>query len=92
MMEEERERRSSGRDRRSAIQAMEYNGRERRVSDRRQVSVQEISFREWATHLVHFKQRMVLRQKRRAEREARKLEEKLAQTKARAAAASKPKA
>lgn len=76
------ERREEGKDRRACPPTQVYSGRERRVSDRRQVSVVEITFREWAMHLVHFKQHLLMRQKRRAEREARRREEKAAQAQA----------
>lgn len=88
-MTTDNERRKEGKDRRACPPTLVYSGRERRVSDRRQVSVVEITFREWAMHLVHFKKHLVMRQKRRAEREARRREEKAAQAKAGAVSGSK---
>lgn len=69
------EKRGTGKDRRVSAVTMPYSGRERRVADRRQIVVLEISFREWAMHLIHFKKKLVSRQKRLAERQAKKAEE-----------------
>ena len=71
----EQDRRAGGQDRRMTAGGAGYAGRERRRADRRQISVAEISFREWAAHLLHFKQHLLRREKRRAEREARKRQE-----------------
>jgi hypothetical protein len=72
------EKRGTGKDRRINAERT-YTGRERRISDRRQIVVLEISFREWATHLIHFRKKLVSRQKRQAERQARKAELKAAE-------------
>lgn len=68
----EHDRRGMGRDRRISARTAEFAGRERRRAERRQISVEEISFREWAAHLLHFKQHLLRREQRRAERETRK--------------------
>lgn len=72
------EKRISGRDRRVNSGACPYSGRERRIADRRQIVVVEISFREWAAYRIHYQQRLVSRQQRRAERQARREEAKAA--------------
>ena len=64
------EKRSEGHDRRMNVSRSPFYGRERRVSDRRQLVVKEIPFREWALHLIHFQKRLEARRKRLQEIEA----------------------
>lgn len=65
------EKRSIGRDRRVTAGMPPRGGRERRVADRRQYIVKEISFREWALQVVRFQKRLDARRKRESMKVAR---------------------